>query len=151
VSFLGAALRKASYILREEGPMVLADRAVRAGLVRARRTFRDDSANVARWQRLKGKYVGKRAFLLGNGPSLNRTPLHLLAGEHTMCFNWFNLMYERLSWRPTFYTTIDDRVLSDIAPQLGEVLSGVEYAFLPWGSRSWPTSASRRSTSSALI
>lgn len=131
VSFLDAALRKASYILREEGPLVLADRAARAGIVKVRRALRDDSANVARWQALKGKYAGKRAFLIGNGPSLNRTPLHLLAGEHTMCFNWFTLMYERLSWRPTFYTTIDDRVLQDLAPQMDGVLSEVQYGFLP--------------------
>ncbi len=31
----------------------------------------------------KNKYAGKRAFLIGNGPSLVRTPLDRLCGEYT--------------------------------------------------------------------
>jgi len=131
MSTFRAFVRKASFILREEGALVFADRLARAGIVRLRRVFRDSSANLERWRALKDRFRGERVFVLGNGPSLNRTPLHLLAGERTMCFNRFNLMFERLSWRPTFYSVIDDRVLHDMAGEMEAVLREVEYAFFP--------------------
>ncbi len=127
-----ALIQKSRYILREEGVVTYLDRARRAALVRLKRLFRDASEERRRWQALKGRYAGKRVFLIGNGPSLNRTPLHLLRGEHTMCFNRFNLMFERLAWRPTFYATTDDRVLADIADEINlQILPAVQYAFFP--------------------
>jgi hypothetical protein len=130
-SAIGAALRKTSFILREEGPFVYADRARRALVVRGKRLFQDKRENLARWNALKNRYEGRRVFVIGNGPSLNRTPLHLLAGEYTMCFNRFHLMFERLAWRPTFYAATDDRVLADVADELNGVVPQVELAFFP--------------------
>ena len=59
----------------------------------------------------KNKYVGKRIFLVGNGPSLAKTPLDLLQGEYTMAMNRINLIYDKTNWRPTFFwaTTEDIR------------------------------------------
>lgn len=118
-------------ILREEGGVAWLNRAARAAIVRARRGFRNDSSNKERWHRLRGCFPGQRAFLLGNGPSLNRTPLHLLRHEVTMCFNRFELMFERLSWRPTMYAVIDDRVARDTAEQINETARTVKFAFFP--------------------
>ena len=42
-----------------------------------------------------------RAFILGNGPSLSRTPLHLLRGEHCWGVNQIHLIYPHTDWRPT--------------------------------------------------
>jgi hypothetical protein len=57
----------------------------------------------------KNKYVGKRIFLVGNGPSLAKTPLDLLQGEYTMAMNRINLIYDKTIWRPTFFwATTDD-------------------------------------------
>jgi len=128
---LTAAWRKTLTILREEGGATWLNRAARAVIVRLRRLFRDDSANRERWHRLRGRFAGQRAFLLGNGPSLNRTPLHLLRHEATMCFNRFDLMFERVAWRPTMYTVIDDRVARDTAEQINETVRNVEFAFFP--------------------
>jgi hypothetical protein len=122
---------KVYFILREEGASSLVSRSIRALAVRARWMVRDDAENRRRWAALKGRYAGQRAFLIGNGPSLNRTPLHLLEGEHTICFNRFNLMFERLAWRPTMYATIDDRVLLDSVDEVGEIIPQVRHAFLP--------------------
>lgn len=118
-------------ILREEGGVTWLNRAARAVMVRARRQFRDDSANSQRWHELRGRFAGQRAFLIGNGPSLNRTPLHLLRHEATMCFNRFDLMFERLAWRPTMYTVVDDRVAKDSADRINEIVRKVEFAFFP--------------------
>ena len=42
-----------------------------------------------------------RAFIIGNGPSLNDTPLELLDGEVTYAVNAIHMMYDRTEWRPT--------------------------------------------------
>ena len=48
-----------------------------------------------------------RIFLIGNGPSLNQTPLELLKNETTMALNAIHLLYNRTTWRPTFYFCMD--------------------------------------------
>ena len=85
----------------------------------------------ARWRTIENLYKGQRAFLIGNGPSLNRTPLHLLKNEFTLCFNRFDLMFERLGWRPTMYMCVDDRVAEDIASRINEIIPLVKFAFFP--------------------
>ncbi|MGH7214847.1 MAG: hypothetical protein ACREIT_08790, partial [Tepidisphaeraceae bacterium] len=49
------------------------------------------------------RHCGRRAFLVGNGPSLIRTPLDLLAGEYTFAMNRIALIYEKTIWRPSFF------------------------------------------------
>ncbi|MEE9910706.1 MAG: DUF115 domain-containing protein [Deltaproteobacteria bacterium] len=87
--------------------------------------------SASKWKSIKNKYPGQRAFLIGNGPSLNKTPLYLLANEYTMCFNRFNLMFERLSWLPTMYSTTDERVAMDIADEINSFVPRIQYAFFP--------------------
>ena len=78
---------------------------------------------------LKDRYRGERIFVLGNGPSLNDTPLHLLDQEFTFCVNRIYLLFERIRWRPTFYTTVDWRVTADCADEIN-ALTGMQM-FLP--------------------
>ena len=85
----------------------------------------------AQWRTIKNLYRGQRAFIIGNGPSLNRTPLHLLKNEFTLCFNRFDLMFERLGWRPTMYMCIDDRVAENTASQINEIIPLAQFAFFP--------------------
>ncbi len=92
----------------------------------------DNSANDnTRWAEIKNKYKGKRVFLLGNGPSLNETPLYMLKDEYVICFNRFYIMRERLNWVPNFYMCIDDLVLQDLAPEIKEIVKDMEFAFFP--------------------
>ena len=51
----------------------------------------------------QSKYQGKRAFLIGNGPSLARTPLDQLQGEYTFAMNRIALLYDKINWRPSFF------------------------------------------------
>jgi hypothetical protein len=84
------------------------------------------------WLKLKGKYKGERAFLIGNGGSLNQTPLYLLKNEYTMCFNRFNLFWERLSWKPKFYICDDDIVAKDCSDEINQkIVPQVQQAFFP--------------------
>jgi hypothetical protein len=87
--------------------------------------------NFMKWRQLKGKYEGKRIFIIGNGPSLNKTPLYLLKNEYTICFNRFNLMFERLNWHPKFYAIIDTEVALDMVDEINEITRNTDFSFLP--------------------
>ncbi len=50
-----------------------------------------------------GKYAGSRLFIIGNGPSLNETPLDQLTDEYTFAVNRIDKIYPETSWRPSFY------------------------------------------------
>lgn len=117
--------------VRTEGLGSLAERSGRFLVYRIRRMAMGKREEVERWRALKDRYRGRRVFLIGNGPSLNQTPLYLLGDEYTMCFNRWDLMLERLCWRPTFYTTIDDRVLLDTVDIVNQLTDESEYAFYP--------------------
>lgn len=77
---------------------------------------------------LKDKYKGERIFIIGNGPSLNRTDLSTLKNEYTFATNRFYLMYEKIDWKPTFYTCVDRRVICDIFAEVNG-LSGSTFFF----------------------
>ena len=49
------------------------------------------------------KYKGERLFILGNGPSLKKTPLDLLQKEYTFAMNRISLVYNSTKWRPSFF------------------------------------------------
>lgn len=51
----------------------------------------------------RDNYQGERIFLIGNGPSLAETPLHLLSEEYTFAVNKVHKIYNKTSWRPSFY------------------------------------------------
>ena len=63
---------------------------------------------------LRDKYKGvDRAFIIGNGPSLNETDLSQLRDEVTFCVNGFFLKLPELDWTPTFYVVEDHLVAED--------------------------------------
>ncbi len=78
----------------------------------------------ARLTSLKNKYKGKRIFVIGNGPSINSMPLDLLKNEYTFVVNRAYLLFERISWRPDFYTANDTRVVPDISHEI-DTLQGI--------------------------
>jgi len=62
-----------------------------------------DSKRIEKW---KNKYRGMRCFCVGNGPSLNQTPLHLLEGEYSFGLNKIADIYPSTTWRPSFYVNV---------------------------------------------
>ncbi len=65
---------------------------------------------------LRHKHLGtRRAFIIGNGPSLNRTDLSQLRNEVTFCVNGFFLKMPELDWVPTYYVVEDHLVAEDRA------------------------------------
>lgn len=59
-----------------------------------------------------------RCFIIGNGPSLNKTDLTLLKGETTFAVNGFFLKARDLDWKPTFYVVEDHLVAEDRAQEI---------------------------------
>ena len=51
-----------------------------------------------------------RIFLIGNGPSLEDTPLHLMKDEYTFGVNGIPEIFNQTDWRPSFYAAVDERV-----------------------------------------
>lgn len=71
----------------------------------------------------KDAYLGKRCFLIGNGPSLRAADLTKLHenGEITFAFNRVYNIFEETDWRPTFYISQDEKMLkgcADVVDQL---------------------------------
>ncbi|RAH96547.1 hypothetical protein DLJ53_32065 [Acuticoccus sediminis] len=70
-----------------------------------------------RLRALKEMFRGReRCFVIGNGPSLNRTDLAMLKGEVTFAVNSFFLKAADLDWLPTFFVVEDHLVAEDRAP-----------------------------------
>jgi len=97
----------------------------------AKRINKNSKNNKMRWLDLRNKFEGERVFLIGNGPSLNKTPLYLLKNEYKMCFNRFYLMLERLNWNIDFFLTVDNLVLNDLLDELEIVMDNSKYLFMP--------------------
>ena len=80
-------------------------------------------SEVDRLQSLHDAYRGNRIFIVGTGPSLNKTPLEKLEGEYTFGLNRIYLLFDRIRWRPTFYTTLDWRVTPDNLNEINALTS----------------------------
>jgi hypothetical protein len=60
---------------------------------------------------LKDKHIGQRCFIIGNGPSLNRTNLSALVGEYTFGLNRIYLLFERTGFIPSYYVCMNPYVI----------------------------------------
>ncbi|MBB5520092.1 6-hydroxymethylpterin diphosphokinase MptE-like protein [Amphiplicatus metriothermophilus] len=58
-------------------------------------------------------YKGKRCFIIGNGPSLNKHDLSLLKNEYTFAVNSFFYKTREIGFRPTFFVVEDNLVMRE--------------------------------------
>lgn len=86
--------------------------------------------NVEEFRKLKGKYAGKRCFIVGNGPSLTVEDLEKLKGEITFGSNRIFTIYGKTDWRPTFYANQDQVVLENMLGELNDTVSQSELSFM---------------------
>jgi hypothetical protein len=56
---------------------------------------------IATIKELKDKYKGQPLLIVGNGPSLNNTPLDDFSGVPAIGMNKINLIFKRTKWRPS--------------------------------------------------
>lgn len=69
----------------------------------------------------KNRYAGKRCFIIGNGPSLRSEDLEKLKGEYTFASNKIYKIFNKTSWRPTFYMVVDPVVLEENTVEINSV------------------------------
>ncbi len=90
------------------------------------RFFATNTNKVAKFH---NKYAGKRCFILGNGPSLNKHDFELLKKEYTFGVNSIFYMEEKNGFKPTFYVVEDGHVIDDNVQQIKGFKP--EFKFLP--------------------
>jgi hypothetical protein len=74
--------------------------------------------NLDRLRQYKDKHRGERCFILGNGPSLRQTNLHLLRNEYTFGLNRIYLLFPELDFTTTYLVTTNALVVEQFAEQL---------------------------------
>ncbi|HTE39318.1 MAG TPA: 6-hydroxymethylpterin diphosphokinase MptE-like protein [Steroidobacteraceae bacterium] len=77
--------------------------------------------NRARLAALRGRYQGRRCFVLGNGPSLRATDVRVLKNEVTIASNAIFLMFDYMGYKPTFLTVEDPLVAEDRSSMLNSI------------------------------
>lgn len=68
-----------------------------------------DSAR--RLQSYQNRYAGQRCFVIGNGPSLQRTDISRLQGEYTFGMNRIYLAFQEWGFQTSFLVSVNDLVI----------------------------------------
>ncbi len=98
--------------------------------------WRRDS--IARLTELKDQCKGQRAFIIGNGPSLNQTDLSKLRNEFTFGLNRIYLMFPKLGFQTSCLVSVNDLVIEQC---LAEIMALTIPTYLSWRShRFFPSS-----------
>ena len=74
-----------------------------------------------RLKALRGRYRGRRCFVLGNGPSLNGMDLRPLASEITFSLNRGYLLYDRIGAPSTFHVVVNPLVAEQWTDELANL------------------------------
>ena len=95
--------------------------------------------SIQRLAALKDIHKGKRAFIIGNGPSLKQTDLSKLKNEFTFGLNRIYLMFPELGFETTYFVTINDLVVEQCAAEIAALkmpkfLSWRSHRFFPAGA-----------------
>lgn len=79
------------------------------------------------WIALKKKHVGKRGFVIGNGPSLKIEDLKMLHknNEFSIASNKIFLAFEQTLWRPSIFTIADGLVWDKIGHEVHQDIAVV--------------------------
>ncbi|MEW6402364.1 MAG: 6-hydroxymethylpterin diphosphokinase MptE-like protein [Chloroflexota bacterium] len=74
--------------------------------------------SIRRLAELKDIHKGKRAFVIGNGPSLRQTDMTKLKNEFTFGMNRIYLMFPELGFSTTYLVSINDLVIEQCASEI---------------------------------
>lgn len=100
----------------------------------------EEAKVLARNAALRGRFAGRRCFVIGNGPSLGRVDLVPLGREITIVMNSFNRHPILSQWKPTIYCRAEPPESYD-SPERIATLAGytkgidAQAYFFPVGSR----------------
>ncbi len=91
-------------------------------------------ASLARVREYQDLHKGKRAFIVGNGPSLGKMDLGLLRNEFTFGLNRIYLLFPQLGFSTTYLVSVNDLVLEQCAEEMRRL--GLP-KFITWRARQW--------------
>jgi hypothetical protein len=83
---------------------------------------------------MRDTHVGKRCFIIGNGPSLGAMDLSVLKDEFTFGLNRGYLLFDRIGAPTTFLVAVNRYVVEQFAADL---IAAPSMAFISWRSRRW--------------
>jgi hypothetical protein len=87
-------------------------------------------------KKFHNKYLGERCFVIGNGPSLQKTEMTKLKNEFTFGLNRIYLIFEELGFPTSFFVSINDLVIEQSAAEI-QALNIPK--FVSWRSKKWLT------------
>ncbi|MBK8428160.1 MAG: hypothetical protein IPL27_20335 [Lewinellaceae bacterium] len=87
--------------------------------------------SIRRLTALKDIHKGKRAFIIGNGPSLKQTDLTKLKNEFTFGMNRFYVFFPELGFTTSYFCSINDLVIEQFSD---DILALPMPTFLAWRS-----------------
>jgi len=85
-------------------------------------------------EKLYNAFKGKRCFIIGNGPSLNKNDLSLLKNEYSFGVNSFYYKTRETGFRPYFYVVEDSSVMKENIDEIKRYEA--PYKFFPTNYRS---------------
>jgi len=85
--------------------------------------------SIQRLRAFKDTHKGRRAFIIGNGPSLKHTDLTKLRNEFTFGLNRIYLLFPELGFTTTYFVSINDLVVEQCA---GEIAALPVPKFIAW-------------------
>lgn len=100
--------------------------------------------SMRRLAALKDIHKGKRAFILGNGPSLQRIDLSRLKDEFTFGLNRIYLLFPELGFETSYLVSVNDLVIEQCAAEIAglsipKFLSWRSHRFFPPQTAGLPT------------
>ncbi|MCK6581561.1 MAG: DUF115 domain-containing protein [Anaerolineales bacterium] len=88
--------------------------------------------SIGRLATFKDIHQGRRAFIIGNGPSLKQTDLSKLRDEITFGMNRFYVAFPELGFQTTYFASINDLVIEQFVEDISALTMP---KFLSWRSR----------------
>lgn len=85
-------------------------------------------------ERFEDLHQGQRGFILGNGPSLQRTDLSLLRDEITFGMNRIYLAFDSMGFSTTYYVSVNTLVIGQCAEEIRALTMP---KFVTWRGREW--------------
>lgn len=84
---------------------------------------------------LKNMHMGKRCFIIGNGPSLTIKDVEMLKDEITIASNRIYELFDKTEWRPTYYMAEDIDGIAEMVPHVNN--TGVGACILPIAAKKY--------------
>ena len=91
-----------------------------------------DSSHIRSLRTLKGILKNKTVLIVGNGPSLNQTPLEDFSEVFSIGMNKIDLIFKKINWRPNIVLATNRHVINQ---QSNYYSKSAIPTFIPWYQR----------------